>query len=606
MAYVGRTTQEPETYNFGGLNTKATLVNLRDGEAQDITNFDIDLSGALTTRLGYQIVASVIGPTEFYDHYYTNVGQEIFIFIANHRFYEATSPAGPWIDRTGSMVMTGTTWRGSYVADFYVVGNGVDKPIISILGSNIQTIEDASLIAKPVSASVSNVGAVGTTTYTYIITAVSGRGETTGTITNTTTGNAALTTSNYNQISWSAVTGALSYNIYKFVGASYVLLASTVAFTFSDTGQATVPGTPPISNTAYNTPSDWNINGQPEGFAVLARGRNQHLIAWRKNNIWAAAYGSATDWFKTDDAYAFQIQGGDDNSVKAVVTLYDFTVFFSTTNSFVYQGSTAQDLIQSKILHTGCVSPSSVVPVGDDIYIWSQFGPTTLSRILQGADVQTIPMGIKINPLIYSQTNISKWNLVAGWHDLKNQRVCWAYPSLNATSNDSVLLWSYTIPQADGTKGGWAKYSGWNVFNAVVSPAAQIVYGAMPSGSIVQLHIGLTDNGSYFTSSYKSCWYDLRTWLKKRMMWLDMILDASYSYYLYVNTAWEFNRQGMTQTHNLSNGSTDNYSVETNGDYNEHRLYTQGDGQHFQFVFTCSTPCRIIGFRPDARIKGTR
>ena len=607
MAYAGRTTQEPETYNFGGLNTKATLINLRDGEAQDITNFDIDISGALTTRLGYNIVSTVTGPIEYYNHYFTSTGQEVFIIIANHKLYEATSPSGPWIDRTGSMVLTGTHWQGSYLSNSFIVGNGVDKPFISLLGSNIQTIESLSLVVPPTSLTVANVGAVGVTSYYYAVTAITPRGETTISSPGiTATGNATLTTTNYNQLSWVSSVGATSYNVYRYNGTVYVYIGSTIASTFSDTGLTATTTNPPTANTAYGTPNDWNLNGYPEGFAVLARGRNQHLIAWRKNNVWAAAYSSTTDWFKTNDAFAFQVLGGDDNSIQTVVTLYDFTVFLSATNAFVYQGSSAADLVQSKILHTGCVSPYSIVPVGDDIYIWSQFGPTTLSRILQGADVQTTAMGVKVNPLLYKQTNISQWNHIAGWHDLKNQRVCWAYPSTSATANDSVLIWCYTIQQADGTKGAWTKYSGWNVVNAIVSPANQEIYAVFPSGSVANLHKGLTDNGVYFTSTYKSAWYNLRTWLKKRMMWLDMVLDSSYSYYLFVNTAWEFNRPGMTQTHNLSNGSTDNYAVETVGDYNEHRLYTQGDGQHFQFTFTCSTPCRIIGFRPDARMKGVR
>jgi hypothetical protein len=215
-------------------------------------------------------------------------------------------------------------------------------------------------------------------------------------------------------------------------------------------------------------------------------------------------------------------------------------------------------------------------------------------------------MGIKVNPLIYGQINPAQWPLITGWHDIKNQRVCWAYPSLVATSNDSALVWCYTIVQPDGTKGAWTKFSGWNIVNAVLSPARSNIYGVDPSGELLQLHTGLTDNGTAIASTYKSAFYDLRTWLKKRMLWLDLVMDGAYTYLLNVSTAWEFNRIGMTQTHVISNGVTDGYSVETNGDYNEHRIYTQGDGKHFQFVFTSNTPCRIIAWRPESRIKGVR
>ena len=607
MGYVGRTTQEPETFNYGGLNLKATTLNLKDGEAQDISNLDIDVSGALTTRLGYQITASVTGPVEYFNNYFTSTGQEVFVVIANHRFYEATSIAGPFTDRTGSLVLTGTNWIGSYIADSFLIGNGVDAPMISILGSNLQTVESASLISSPNSIQIAVVGTSGTTTYIYTITSVSGRGEAPNvSVVTTVTGNASLSSTNYNQLSWAGIAGALSYQVYCYNAGTYYLIGTTTATSFQDTGLALGTEVPPLVNTAYNTPNDWNVNGQPEGFAVLARGRNQHLIAWRKNNVWAAAYGTATDWFATNDAFAFQVQGGEDNSVKCVVTLYDFTVMFSATNAFVYTGSSSTDLTQSKILHTGCVSPYSIVPVGDDIYIWSQFGPTTLSRILQGADIQTLAMSIKVNPLIYDQTNRSTWNKIAGWHDIRNQRVCWAYPSVGSATNDKVLVWGYTVVQPDETKGAWTKFTGWTPVNAITSSSTSNIYGAFSNGSVVQLHYGLTDNGTAITWSYKSAWYDLRTWLKKRMLWLDMVMDASYAYQVVVSTAWDFNRAGMSQNHTVSNATTDGYTYETVGDYNEHRLYTQGDGRHFQFVYSGIAPCKIVAWRPESRIKGIR
>jgi len=608
MAYPGRTNQEPEIRNFGGLNLKATAVNIRDGEAQDMNNLDIDISGALTTRLGYQALTSVTGPVEYFNNYFTSAGVEVFVCIANHKFYESSSINGPFVDRTGSMVLTGTNWQGNYIIDSFVIGNGVDKPIISIFGSDIQTLESASLIQSPVTMQATFVGTPGATTYIYTIASVTARGEAPPmTAISVTNGNATLTSTDYVQLSWTGVTGALSYKVYKYVGGVYVLLGTTTATSYQDDGAATTATNPVSSNGAYNTPNDWNLNGQPEGFAVFARGRNQHMIAWRKNVVWAAAYGTVLDWFKPNDAFSFLVQGGEDNSVKAVVTLYDFTVMFSATNSFVYTGSSYSDISQSKILHTGCVSPYSIVAVGDDVYIWSQFGPTTISRILQGADIQTTAMSVKVNPLVYDQTNRQTWSEISGWHDIRNQRVCWAYPSSGSGSNDNVLVWNYTVPQPDGTKGAWCKFSGWTPVNAITSSTTSNIYSAFIDGSIVQLHSGTTDNGVAIAYYYKTAWYDLRTWLKKRMLWLDLLMDSTYTYALTVSSAWEFNRSWMTQAHTVTNTTTDGYTIETTGDLNEHRIYTQGDGKYFQLVFTGSdTPCKIVGWRPEARIKGLR
>src|SRR6266545_1808636 len=61
---------------------------------------------------------------------------------------------------------------------------------------------------------VTVVGAAGTTAYSYKITALSGAGETTvGTAGTTATGNATLDGTNYNRVSWTAVTGATGYRV---------------------------------------------------------------------------------------------------------------------------------------------------------------------------------------------------------------------------------------------------------------------------------------------------------------------------------------------------------------------------------------------------------
>lgn len=606
-AYIGRTNQEPEIANFGGMNLKASQVNIRDGEAQDIDNMDIDFSGALTCRSGYESLESITGPIEYFNNYFTTEGQEIFVVIADHKFYESNAISGPYTDRTGSQTLTGTGWQGSYCANAFIFSNGVDQPFVSRFGWDLQSLETASLVDAPTGLSVESVGTAGTTYYYYVVTSISGRGESVQSVPAVvTTGATSLNATDYNQLSWVAADGAQSYYVYRFESGDYNFIAETTSTTYSDQGVASTAVNPPTITTSYNTPNDWNTNGSPEGFAVLSRGKDQHLIAWRKSTVWAAAYGSYTDWFTANDAFAFQIQGGDDCSVKAVVTLYDFTVFFSATNAFVYTGSNALDITQNKILHTGCVSPFSIVPVGDDIYLWTQFGPTTLSRILQGADIQLAPMSLKVSPLVYDQTERTLWSKIAGWHDIRNQRVCWAFPSTDASSNDGVLLFNYTVPQPDGSKGAWTKYSDWSVINALLSSSTSNVYGALEDGTIAHLHTGETDNGSVINWSYKSAWFDLRTWIKKRIIWLDLLMDASYNYLANVGLFWEFNRPGWSNTHVVSNSATDNYQISTTGDVNQHRVYMSGMAKYFQFVFSGSGPVRIIGFRADARIKGIR
>ena len=112
-------------------------------------------------------------------------------------------------------------------------------------------------------------------------------------------------------------------------------------------------------------------------------------------------------------------------------------------------------------------------------------------------------------------------------------------------------------------------------------------------------------------ASFTSAWYDLRTWTKKRMAWLDMIADAAIANYSFgVQVQWDYGRNNTIQSHTLTNTTTDGRTLlqtYTNGTM--HRIYTLGQGQSFQFTITCSTNGSnpsMLGFRPDARVKGVR
>lgn len=65
----------------------------------------------------------------------------------------------------------------------------------------------------------------------------------------TTAGWATLTTTNYNILTNYAVAGCTQYDIWKWTGAAWVLLGSTTASYFMDTGQAGSAGSVPTSNT---------------------------------------------------------------------------------------------------------------------------------------------------------------------------------------------------------------------------------------------------------------------------------------------------------------------------------------------------------------------
>jgi hypothetical protein len=124
------------------------------------------------------------------------------------------------------------------------------------LGTDLITTTVAGAMTTPAAPTVTPTGAAGVIGYSYQIVAVSANGDsmpsTAGT---TTTGNATLTTTNYNALSWVANAGAfLGYKVIRSASAgapSTTGLIATLgpgATSFNDTGFAATAYTPAIAN----------------------------------------------------------------------------------------------------------------------------------------------------------------------------------------------------------------------------------------------------------------------------------------------------------------------------------------------------------------------
>lgn len=109
----------------------------------------------------------------------------------------------------------------------------------------------AAPLATPGAPTVTPTGTAGTTHYGYRIAARSANGTTlAGTEGTTTTGNATLSGTNYNALSWTAVPGAVSYDIYGRTTGAELFMVNVTATTYNDTGAVATPaGALPAANT---------------------------------------------------------------------------------------------------------------------------------------------------------------------------------------------------------------------------------------------------------------------------------------------------------------------------------------------------------------------
>lgn len=124
-----------------------------------------------------------------------------------------------------------------------------------------------SQLATPSAPTVAVVGTTGSTTWAYKVVAKDGNGGTVGTTAassagQVTTGNATLTAANYNNITWTAVSGAQSYDIYRTTAGgtpnttgkignvvTQIISDTTLPLSLQDTGLTGDASTAPSTNT---------------------------------------------------------------------------------------------------------------------------------------------------------------------------------------------------------------------------------------------------------------------------------------------------------------------------------------------------------------------
>jgi len=185
-------------------------------------------------------------------------------------------------------------------------------------------------LGSPTNPSVTNFGSAGSTSYTYYISSVNAAGETLTTSVSTTTGNASLSASNFNRISWDKEWGATSYNVYNSTG----LLGTTSNLHYDDVGSAaTVTSLPTANTTGYNAnfTSIGTLMFQQSGSigpipVAVARPSQESTVI-------AGQFPSVVAWSPTLD-WVFLIEGFTTGATRRVI-LYTFD---RTTASFTWRG----------------------------------------------------------------------------------------------------------------------------------------------------------------------------------------------------------------------------------------------------------------------------
>lgn len=209
----------------------------------------------------------------------------------------------------------------------------------------------AASIAAPTGVGATNSTGSGSTTYDYVVTAEDDdTGEISVASSNATCTNDLGTAGNENTISWSAVSGAERYNVYKKKNGIYGWIGQTPDLSFIDDNIGPdVTDTPPENRNPYgssdNYPGAVMYHEQREIFGGTINNQNavEATQIGRYNNM------NRSRPTKADDSWSFGIVAEDVQEVRAFVSLTDLLAFTSNGVWKMAPGSSSDTITPSSI-----------------------------------------------------------------------------------------------------------------------------------------------------------------------------------------------------------------------------------------------------------------
>ncbi len=198
----------------------------------------------------------------------------------------------------------------------------------------LSTISFVSELAAPggIAATATVATGTGLATMRYTATAVGSTGIEEGLAgTPDDCSNNLLTTGNYNTITWSSVSGAARYNVYKQSNGLYGYIGQTDALTFQDDNiTADISRTPPIANNPFS-----GANNFPQAVSYFeqrrAFGGTNNLL----QTLWMTRSGTESNLAysiptRDDDAISVRITAAQANTIRHIVPLQDMMLLTSS------------------------------------------------------------------------------------------------------------------------------------------------------------------------------------------------------------------------------------------------------------------------------------
>jgi len=484
-----------------GLNTLVSNTQIRDDELSSATDIQLVEDGKIQCPRdgqGYFGNSSGSRVTGLFAYYKSDGTRQLLRIEGTHLQKYNTSTSN-WDNISGATYTTTLRTEGVVAYDKLYLENGTDN-LSYYDGSSISTF---TAISAPSAPTVTRTGSSGSYTYSYKITAVTATGESTASSAGSTTLNqAALDTSNYMTVSWSAVTNATGYNVYGRKDGFWTFITY-----LEGNGSTSYVDKGTVTPSPVFTPPEGNSTGGQKG-KYIALYKDSLFIFGDPSNPSRLYYSGGGDNI-TD----FTIGGGggfidiskNDGQVGTGLIVFKNTLIVFKEESiyqFSFDSSGLPQVVQVNP-SIGCIAPRSIVAVENDIFFASRRGVFTIGNEAGFAfDVlRTNELSSRVRSIYNTIDPAYIQNTSAVYATTGNVNlVIFAFTPAGSTTNSQAIVY-------DRERLGWYKWTNikancwlsWRGTDGVL----YVLYGDDSSGYVKKILSGTNDFGSAIEGTFQ-------------------------------------------------------------------------------------------------------
>lgn len=500
---------------LGGINSFQDESLLKDSELTKARNILLSVDG-LEPRPGTLQNFGDASDSRTYGGfpYYKSDGTREFLLMEGGKLYKKNG--------SGRTQIGSTTWNATarvnfcQANDLVFICNGVD----ALSYYNGSTITTYTALTTPVGLALVTAGSAGTTTYSYRVSAFNATGETLA-CTNVTigTGNAILDATNYIKLSWTAVSGAVGYNVYgnKATGLRETYMATVYAAgtdAYLDKGQDP-PSTvilPPLANSTGGIIATMCIfsqnriilAGNPASpSTIYFSGLGENITNFSQSDI----AGGFSDIFKNDGAIIETIipfQG------KVIVGKTNAIYRYSIIDSAIYLEEITRSFGMFGFRGSKAVENDIIFPTKKDGRL--AFYSLGNQENYAAGIVRTNELSIKVSEDL-RDVNLSYLQYSAGYY-FNNVYGC-AITSESSTVNDVIWV-------LDTRFGAWVKWDGieanWFTEFTDTSGNQNLYYGSDDDGYVYEMfREDRNDNGAVINVEWATKSFNQKVFHKEKL-----------------------------------------------------------------------------------------